>query len=137
MTVQNITINFKNNTEPMNLAIPSRVNLKKLHWLKNLGKMNLSFSYNMRKDLAVKNIESAKELGIYIDESIEMVNNRLWSENAWKQRMILEALILALCDRLNLDTKDLNEESGFRLAAFIRGLYEGAQQSWDNVKIKK
>ncbi|MCL6100085.1 MAG: hypothetical protein M1391_16090 [Bacteroidetes bacterium] len=107
-----------------------------LHWLKNLGNMNLSFNYNMRKDLAVKNIESAKELGVNIDESIEMVNNRLWSENAWKQKIILEALILALCDRLDLNPKDLNKDAGFRLAVFIRGLYEGAQQSWENVKIK-
>lgn len=58
-----------------------------LHWLTSLDKMNLSFNYGMREDLTSKNIKDAKELGIKIDESIERVNNRVWSENAWKQKL--------------------------------------------------
>ena len=38
----------------------------------------------MRKDLIAKNIEDAKKNGIEIDESIDRVNKRIWSENAWK-----------------------------------------------------
>jgi hypothetical protein len=107
-----------------------------LHWLSNLGKMNLSFNYHMREDLTAKNIEDAKELGINIDESIERANNRLWSENAWKQKLLLGPLVVTFCNQLGLNPNELNEEAGFRLAAVIKGLYDGAQQSWDKVKIK-
>lgn len=107
-----------------------------LHWLSNLGKMNLSFNYHMREDLTAKNIDDAKELGINIDESIERANNRLWSENAWKQKLLLGPLVVTFCNQLGLNPSELNEEAGFRLAAVIKGLYDGAQQSWDKVKIK-
>ncbi len=108
-----------------------------LNWLKNLGEKSLIWNFNMRKGLTDENLKVATEMGCNIDESIEIANYRLWSAEAWKQRMIHEALILALFDRLNLNTDDLNEEAGFRLAAFIYGLYEGAKQSWDKIKIKK
>jgi hypothetical protein len=118
--------------EPYNKIIDGAT----LHWLTNLGKMNLSFNYHMREDLTAKNIEEAKELGINIDESIERVNNRLLSENAWKQKLLLGPLVFTFCNQINLNANELNEEAQFRLAAVIKGLYEGAQQSWDKVKIK-
>jgi hypothetical protein len=105
-----------------------------LHWLTGLGKMNLSFWYHVREDLTLKNVEDAKKMGLEKDEVIERVNNRLCSENAWKQRIILGGLVLALCEKLGLG--QLNEEAGFRLAAVIHGLYDGAYQSLENIKIK-
>lgn len=107
-----------------------------LNWLYNLGKMNKIFWYRMREDLTAKNIEDAKRSGINIDESIGRVNNRLCSENAWKQRIILEYLVLTFYDRLGLNPNELNKGAGFRLAGLFRGMYEGAQQSLDKIKIK-
>lgn len=107
-----------------------------LHWLTNLGKVNLGFNYRMREDLTAKNVTEAKEFGIKNDDSIERANQRLWSENAWKQKMIIGVLVFTLCERLGIDLKELNEEAQFRLATVIYGFYEGARQSWENVKIK-
>jgi hypothetical protein len=107
-----------------------------LNWLSNLGKINVVFNYNMRKDLTAKNIKDAKELGINIDDSIERVNERVWSEMAWKQRIILEYLVLIFYDRLGLNPNELNKGAGFRLAGLFRGMYEGAQQSLNKIKIK-
>ena len=121
-----------NGMEPYNKIIDGTT----LHWLTNLGKMNLSFNYNMRENLTAENIKVAKELGINVDESIERANNRLWSENAWKQKLLLGPLVYTFCNQIGINANDLNEEAQFRLAAIIKGLYEGAQQSWDKVKIK-
>ena len=107
-----------------------------LHWLTNLGKMNLSFNYNMREDLTKKNIEVAKELVIENDDRITMVNHRLWSENAWKQKLMLEPLVFAFCDRIGINANDLNKEAQFCLVATFKGLYDGAQQSLGKVRIK-
>ena len=118
--------------EPYNNMIDSVT----LHWLTNLGKMNLSFNYNMREDLTKKNIEAAKELVIENDDRIARVNHRLWSENAWKQKLMLGPLVFTFCERIGVNAHDLNQEAQFRLAATIKGLYDGAEQSWDKVKIK-
>ncbi len=107
-----------------------------LHWLTTLRKMNLSFNYNMREDLTKKNIEAAKELGIENDDRVARVNHRLWSENAWKQKLMLGPLVVTFCERLGINAHDLNQEAQFRLAATIKGLYDDAEQSWDKVKIK-
>lgn len=118
--------------EPYNNMIDSVT----LHWLTDLGKMNLSFNYNMREDLTKKNIEAAKELGIENDDRIARVNHRLRSENAWKQKLMLGPLVFTFCERISVNAHDLNQEAQFRLAATIKGLYDGAEQSWDKVKIK-
>lgn len=106
-----------------------------LHWLSNLGKMNLSFNYNMREDLTAKNIKDANELGIN-DESIERANNRLWSENAWRQNIIIGPIVATFCSHLNLYPDDINKEALLRLSFVIRGLYDGAKQALDKVRIK-
>ena len=108
-----------------------------LHWLTSQGKMNLSFNYGMREDLTAENIKAAKELGIDIDDSIARVNHRLWSENAWKQKLLLGPLVFTFCEQIGVDANNLTKDAQFRLAVVIRGLYEGVQQSWDKVKIKK
>jgi len=105
-----------------------------LHWLNNLGKMNLAFWYNMRNNLTQNNIEKSKKMGLEIDEVIVRVNNRLCSENAWKQRIIPGSLAFALCEKFGLDY--LNKEAGSRLAKSIQGLYEGSYESLASIKIK-
>lgn len=119
--------------EPYNNMIDSVT----LHWLNNLGKVNLSFNYNMREDLTKKNVEAAKALGIGDDDRVARVNHRLLSENAWKQRLMLGPLVYTFCEQIGIDAQDLNHEAQFRLAATLKGLYDGAEQSWDSVKIKK
>jgi len=118
--------------EPYNNMIDSVT----LHWLTSLGKMNLIFNYNMREDLTKKNIEAAKELGVENDDSVARVNHRLWSENAWKQKQMLGPLVFTFCERIGVNAHELNQEAQFRLATTIKGLYDGAEQSWDKVKIK-
>jgi len=107
-----------------------------LNWLMKLGKINLSFWYHVREDLTAKNIEEAKKMGINIDESIDRVNHRLCSENAWKQKIILAILEPVFCKRLSLNPNVLNKEAIFRLAVFIHGLYDGVLQSLNRIKIK-
>ncbi len=121
-----------NGMEPYNKVIDGAT----LRWLTDLGKINLSFNYNMRESLTAKNIEVAKELGMDINDTIERVNNRLWSENAWKQHLLAGPLVYAFCERIGINARNLNKEAKVRIAVVIRGLYEGAQQSWDKVKIK-
>ena len=98
--------------------------------------MNLGFNHSMKESMIAKNVESAKELGISDDDIIERANKRVWSETAWRQKLILLPLAFVLCENLGLKLSDLNEEARFRLATLIKGLYDGAQQSWDNVRIK-
>ncbi|HKR81449.1 MAG TPA: hypothetical protein VJR27_00415 [Candidatus Saccharimonadales bacterium] len=99
-----------------------------LNWLSGLGKTNLSFNYGMREDLSKKNIESAQKLGVADDDVIARVNNRLWSENAWKQKLMLEPLAYMFCDSLGIELQSLNGEAQFGIAATIKGLYDGARQ---------
>lgn len=112
------------------------IGIATLDWLAKLGKINKVFNYNMRKELIAENIEGAKELEVNMDDSIERVNNRVWSENAWRQKFILNPLIVSFCHHLGLNPLELKKETMFSLAIFIRGFYDGAQQSWDKIKIK-
>jgi len=121
-----------NGMEPYNNMIDSVT----LHWLTNLGKTNLVFNHNMRESLTKENIKIAKELGIEIDDRIIRINQRLWSENAWRQNLMLNPLLFTFCKQIEIDANDLGQEAQFRLATTIKGLYDGAKQSLDKVKIK-
>ncbi len=105
-----------------------------LHWLSSLGDTNLSFNHGMRKDLTVKNLEEAQKNGI-TDDSVDRENNRLWSENAWRERIILGGLLITFCNELGIDAEKLNRQAQINLMTAIAGLYMGAQQSWDKIKI--
>lgn len=107
-----------------------------MQWQMSLGKMNLSFNRDMKESLTAENIEAAKRLNIEIDDSIVRVNHRLWSENAWKQKFILTAIQEVFYKNLNFNPYILNDEALSRVAIIIKGLYDGAQQSWGKVKIK-
>jgi hypothetical protein len=82
----------------------------------------------MREDLSKKNIESAEKLGITDDDVVARVNHRLWSENAWKQKLMLEPLAHVFCESLGIELQSLNDEAQFGIAATIKGLYDGARQ---------
>ena len=99
-----------------------------LHWLTNLGKANLTFNYGMREDLSKKNIQSAQKLGIKDDDVVVRVNHRLWSENAWKQKLMLEPLAHVFCEKIGVSMQELNSEAQFYVAATIKGLYDGARE---------
>ena len=106
-----------------------------LHWLSTLGKGNLTFNYGMRRDLAALTHVVALKKAVRDEDVVERACNRIWSENAWKDRLMLEPLAAMLCERVGMDPRELSTEATFRLAAYIHGLYEGARQSWAKAKI--
>lgn len=70
-------------------------------------------------------------------ECVARVLNRLFSEDTWKRSVTAGLLMFALFDRLGFGPNfELNKEAQFRLTAVIRGLYDGARQSIDKIKIK-
>lgn len=60
--------------------------------------------------------------------------NRLFTEKSWKQNITPFYLVNTFCERLNCK---LNEEAQFRLRATIFGLYKGASESMENIKIRE
>lgn len=70
-------------------------------------------------------------------ECVARVLNRLFSENAWKRNVTAGLLMFALCNRLGFDKEFTpNEEAQFRWVAVIRGLYDGAYQTFENIKVE-
>ena len=110
-----------------------------LHWLTNLGKMNLSFNYNTREDLTSENIKDAKKLGVKDNDVIQRVNFRLWSESAWRQKFVLTAMQVVFYENLykstGFESNKLNDEALSIIAVVMKGFYDGAKQSIDKVKI--
>lgn len=96
---------------------------------------SVSRNHGMWKDLKEKNIEDAAGVGGCDEECVERANNRVWSEEAWARQLILEPLIITFCKNLGMDAFRLKAETTRYLAAIIRGFYEGAQQSFEKIKI--
>jgi len=75
----------------------------------------------------------------YDSKCVARVLNRMFSEKAWENMNIGYFLILALCHRFSLGSGSNylgpNEKAQLELQVFIRGLYDGAKQSWEKVKI--
>lgn len=71
------------------------------------------------------------------DKCVARVLNRLFSDDAWKRNVVPGLLMFVLCDRLGFE-KDFepSKEAQFRLIAIIRGLYDGAYQALENIKIE-
>lgn len=108
-----------------------------LHWLHGLGKVNQNFWYGMRNDLSTKNVSSSAVMsmgGSGID-CATMVNNRLCSENAWGQSILLQGLLRTVCERLGLNADALTPASTRGLADAMRGTYKGALGMMKLVKI--
>lgn len=73
----------------------------------------------------------------YDPKCIARALNRLFSEDAWVKGITAGLLMFALCDRLGFEQNfEPNKEAQFRLTAIIRGLYDGARQSIEKIKIK-
>lgn len=71
------------------------------------------------------------------NKCVARVLNRLFSEDAWKRNVTSGLLMFALCDRLGFDKEfEPNKEAQFRWVAVIRGLYDGAYQALENIKIE-
>ncbi len=77
----------------------------------------------------------------YDSKCVARVLNRMFSEKAWNIKNTSYFLILALCHRLGLGygSKYLgpNEKAQLELHVFIHGLYDGAKQSCEEVKINR
>lgn len=73
----------------------------------------------------------------YNSKCVARVLNRLFSDEAWKKGITVGLLMFALCDCLGFEQNfEPNKETQFRLTAIIRGLYDGARQSLEKIKIK-
>jgi len=73
----------------------------------------------------------------YDPKCVARALNRLFSDKAWEKGITAGLLMFALCDRLGFE-QDFkpNKEAQFRLTTIIRGLYDGARQSLEKIKIK-
>jgi hypothetical protein len=92
------------------------------------GRAYFTFIDKMRADL----FDKWFELG-FDPLSVGRAVNRLATDVAWKQGLTAGFLMLTLCERLRCD---VNEEAQSRLAASIRGLYNGVTESLKMVKIE-
>ncbi len=112
------------------------IDIATLDWLTTLGKVNIVFNHNMRKDLVAKNIEDVKKIGLEDDEVVERINKRVWSENAWRQNFMQNSLGRTFWSHLGLELNKLDEKTSSFLAALPIRLYKEAQQYLNQVKIK-
>ncbi|MDO8486213.1 MAG: hypothetical protein Q7S77_00740 [Candidatus Staskawiczbacteria bacterium] len=125
--------------EKYNKAISSSVTA-------GLSKLEQAYILRGRADSADKQIENCKNKGIDLDSnnsvliSIGRPINRQFSNKAWKNGHTIYFLILALCHQLGLGYGPSylgpNKEAQFRLSAVVKGFYDGAEQSWDKIKIR-
>jgi hypothetical protein len=110
------------------------------------NKVAAALIYKARADSFDKYVAKGQSMGVDFDnnnyqlESISLSVNRFFSEKAWKKGATVYFLILALCHRLGLgygpNYTGPNKKAQIFLTTAIKGLYDGAQQSWDGVKIK-
>jgi len=112
------------------------IDIATLDWLTTLGKVNIVFNHNMRKDLVAENIEDIKNLGLADDGVVKRINKRVWSENAWRQKFMLNSLARTFWIHLGLELNKLDEETISFLSALPNRLYKEAQQHLNKVKIK-
>jgi tetratricopeptide (TPR) repeat protein len=102
-----------------------------------LSKLDQASIIKMRVDLFDK---FAEKNGLpSTDIGLGLAINRISSEKVWGKRITHYFLMLKLCHKFGLgfgkDYYGPNEEAQFQFAVFIKGFYDGAQQSWDKVKI--
>lgn len=112
------------------------IDIATLDWLTTLGKVNINFNHNMRKDLIAKNIEYAKKLELTDDEVVERINKQTWSENAWRQKFMLSSLARTFWSHLGLELNKLDKKTTSFLSALPLRLYKESQQYLNKVKIK-
>lgn len=119
-------------SESYNQAIARSVTLGKTADTAS-GRAHLGFTTKMRVDLFSHFYEQGHD-----PKCVARALNRLFCDEPWKKGITAGLLVFALCDRLGFGVKfEPNKEAQFRLTALIRGLYDGARQSLEKIKIKK
>ena len=97
------------------------------------GRAHLGFVTKMRVDSFSHFYEQGHD-----PTCVARVLNRLFSDEPWKKGITVGLLMLALCDRLDFEPNfEPNKEAQFRLTAVIHGIYDGARQPLERMKIKK
>ena len=92
------------------------------------GRAHLAFIDTTRMDL----FDRWHEQG-FAPEAVARAASRVGTDVAWGRGITAGFLMLTLCQRLGCE---VNEEGRFRLAATIRGLYEGAKKALKAVRIE-
>jgi len=105
-----------------------------------LSKSNQAYIYKMRADLFDKYADILEKNGMSSTNiGLALAINRMSSKEVWKKGATPFFIMLWLCYRLGLNHgKNYygpNKKAQFHLITFIKGFYDGAQQSWDKVKI--
>jgi hypothetical protein len=92
------------------------------------GRMRIAFVDSFRFELAKTWIKKP----LKDPTCAGRVVNRTCTEDAWKNRITPGYLMLTLCDRLDCN---VNDEAKGQLVASIIGLYNGASENIDEVRI--
>lgn len=109
-----------------------------------IDKTTQAYIYKNRADLADKYISKYEKLGVDLSDELEIQSiglaiNREASKEAWKKGNTTYFIMLALCHRVGLgygpSYTGPNKEAQLYLSQFIKGLYDGAEQSWGDIKI--
>lgn len=108
-----------------------------LHWLEGLSGANTIFNYNLRQGLCDENTKRSQKIGLTeIDyDVINVTNFRVLSETAWKQNLLLGGISDLFCKKVGF-LEALSSKAEINLELFIKGLYDGARQDLDRIKIK-
>jgi hypothetical protein len=101
-----------------------------LRWLYELGEIKKQFWSGKVNDAAEENTGGKNNI-VAIDDFNENDN----SSHPGKQIVLMGPLVITFCSQIDIDPSGLNEETAFRLAASIRGLYEGIYELINEVKI--
>jgi len=72
----------------------------------------------------------------YDPECVSRALNRLFTDVTWGKDFTPRFLAFTLCGRFGYEPNEPNEEARFRLTAIIHGLYNGARESLEKIKIK-
>ena len=114
------------NSESYNQAVARSSTLGKTHETTS-GRAYLEFVTKMRVDLFNKFTKEGMDA-----KCVARALNRFSTDIAWKNKITPGFLMLNLCDRLDCE---INNEGQFRLVAILIGLYQGVQQSFNDIKI--
>jgi len=118
-------------SESYNQAIARSVTLGKTSETAS-GRYHIVFTTKMRVDLFRHFCKEGHD-----PKCVARALNRLFTDEVWKKGITAGLLMFTLCDRLGFDSNfEPTEKAQFRLTAIIRGLYDGARQSLEKIKIK-
>ena len=104
-----------------------------------LSESNLIFWTGVKKDITEKLIKNAQENKLVINDSASRATNRLCSENSWRNETYASGFAVAFWASIFSGTEGTyflqNTEARIRLIYYVRMFYDGARESWKNIKI--